>query len=114
MANDNTGGAQGQAIFYAQTRRNYAGRYQAGEASLECYTPRQMKSLYPTGEYEKVGEYAPGKGVGSAGTLRSGAAAGSRGVAVGDRHTRRPAASVAGVPADTETEARRGTRPVMA
>ncbi len=75
-ANDNTGpgGAQGQAIFYAQPRRNYAGRYQAGETSLECYTSRQMKSLYPSGEFEKVGEYAPGKGGGPAGILRSGAA----------------------------------------
>jgi hypothetical protein len=75
-ANGNTGSgsAQGQAIFYAQPRRNYAGHYPAGEANLECYTPRQMKSLYPSGAYEKVGEYAPGKGGGPAGVLRSGAA----------------------------------------
>lgn len=41
-------------------RTNYASTYHGGKnASVPCYTKKQMRSLYPTGRFELLGEFAP-------------------------------------------------------
>ncbi len=41
-------------------RDNYASTFTAARATLRCYAPNQMKSLYPAGGYSVIAEYVPG------------------------------------------------------
>lgn len=48
------------ATEQAQSRKNYAGHISISGSEQACYTKKQMKSLYPSGTYERAGEYAAG------------------------------------------------------
>ncbi len=47
-------------ILEHQPRKNYGGRYQSGGHQIKCYTKKQMKSLYPGQDFERVAEFVPG------------------------------------------------------
>ncbi len=42
-----------------EARKNYGGTCKLGENEVVCYTPKQMKSLYPAGDYDVVAEHLP-------------------------------------------------------
>lgn len=46
------------AVEQAQNRKNYGGHFTVSGSAQGCYTKKQMKSLYPSGGYERAGEYA--------------------------------------------------------
>ena len=48
-----------QVLEY-QPRKNYGAQYQSGGHQIKCYTKKQMKSLYPGNDFERVAEFAPG------------------------------------------------------
>jgi hypothetical protein len=56
---DNTQKNRGGTIEQAESRKNYGGHFTAKGTVHSCYTKKQMKSLHPTGTFERAGEYAP-------------------------------------------------------
>lgn len=61
--------------YEAEERENYAGIFRMRDrAALRCYTPKQMKSLYPSGNYALLGEYRPGQEGGAGECLAGGQA----------------------------------------
>jgi len=59
-------------IEQAEDRKNYGGNFAVSGSSQGCYTKKQMKSLYPSGAFERVGEYAAGSRQKRSGSLRLG------------------------------------------
>ena len=57
-------------MLTVQSRKNYGGKYKATGAVIPCYTKKQIRSLYPDNNFEKVAEYAPGSKKDKVGTLR--------------------------------------------
>ncbi len=63
-----------QQILAYQTRKNYGALYQADGHQIKCYTKKQIKSLYPGGDFERVAEFAPGSKKQKIGKLEGGKA----------------------------------------
>ena len=47
------------AMLNILPKKNYGGMFGAKGKNVSCYTAKQMKSLYPGGQFEKPFEYAP-------------------------------------------------------
>ena len=58
-----------QQVLEYQPRKNYGAQYQSGGHQIKCYTKKQMKSLYPVQDFERVGEFAPGSKMNPIGVL---------------------------------------------
>ena len=59
-------------IEQAQSRKNYGGHFTINGQVQSCYTKKQMKSLYPSGNFERAGEYAAGSRQRRSGSLNFG------------------------------------------
>lgn len=47
------------ALLSALPKKNYSSAYSIKGRNVACYTAKQMKSLYPGGQFEKAFEFAP-------------------------------------------------------
>ena len=52
--------AQESVVLRHQPRRNYSTKFQVPGGEIDCYTKKQMRSLYPKADFVKAAEYAPG------------------------------------------------------
>ena len=57
---NNENSAFDMKIRNVQMRKNYGGIYKDSDIVLPCYTKKQMRSLYPDGQFKAEAEYAPG------------------------------------------------------
>lgn len=48
-----------QDIIESEIKNNYGGKYLVNKNLMYCYTKKQMKSLYPSKNFKRIGEYAP-------------------------------------------------------
>lgn len=60
------------STLIAQARKNYGGKCDIRGSKLPCYTKKQIKNLYPGGEFDKLAEYAPGAKGKKAGVMKVG------------------------------------------
>ena len=61
---------QEHTVLRHQPRRNYSAKFQTLDGEIDCYTKKQMKSLYPKADFVGTAEYAPGSKKEKTGELR--------------------------------------------
>jgi hypothetical protein len=64
---------QESTVWKVEPRKNYGGTFLVRGTKISCYTKKQMKSLYPAGDFKRIGEYSDSSKMKKTGLLGAGA-----------------------------------------